>query len=84
MHEVVFDEIAIKELNKLPEDIRKRIFNKIIATKENPHHFFIRLKGRKDYKLRIGDYRVIADLDGNNHKIEVTFVGHRRNVYEKI
>jgi len=84
MYEIIFDEIAIKELNKLPEEIRKRIFNKIIATKENPHNFFIKLKGRKDYKLRVGDYRIIADLSDNDSKIKITFIGHRRNVYDKI
>ncbi len=26
-----------------------------MSTKENPHRFFKRLSGRKDYKLRIGD-----------------------------
>ena len=55
-----------------------------ISTKENPHRFFERLKGRTDYKLRVGDYRVIADLDDRTKKIEVTLIDHRSRVYKRI
>jgi mRNA interferase RelE/StbE len=82
MHEIVFDEEAINFLNKLQKKIRKRIYNKIISTKDNPFHFFERLEGRKDYKLRIGNYRAIADIDSK--RIEIIFIGHRRNVYKKV
>lgn len=81
MREVNFDNEAIDFLEKLPKELRKRIFNKIISTKENPFHFFERLGGRKDYKLRVGDYRVIADI--NPDMIQVTRIGHRKNIYKK-
>lgn len=84
MYEVIFDDISIDFLNKLPKDLKKRIFDKIISTKENPFHFFERLEGRKDCKLRIGDYRVIADINEENKRIEVILIGHRKNVYQKL
>ena len=68
-YEVVFDPEAIDFLSKTPKNLKERIYNKIISTKENPHRFFERLKGRTDYKLRVGDYRVIADLDDRTKKI---------------
>lgn len=43
---------------------------------------FIRLTGRSDYKLRVGDYRVIADLNDATKRIEVTHIGKRDRVYE--
>ena len=79
---VVFDEEAIIFLERLPKEIRRRIYERIISTKENPFHFFERLEGRKDFKLRIGDYRAIADIDAE--KIRITLIGHRKNVYKKI
>ncbi|MEK6886849.1 MAG: type II toxin-antitoxin system RelE/ParE family toxin [Nanoarchaeota archaeon] len=82
--ELIFDEKAIDFLNDLPKELKKRIFNKIKSTKENPIHFFERLEGRTDYKLRVGDYRIIADIDGNSKKITVTMVGHRKNIYQNI
>ena len=82
MYELVFDEEAINFLSKLPKEIRKRIYDKLVSTKTNPFHFFERLEGRKDYKLRVGNYRVIADI--NSKKIQVIIIGHRRNIYKKI
>lgn len=84
IYEIIFDEEAIEFLNKLPKEIKERIFNKIISAKENPFHFFERLAGRTDYKLRIGDYRVIADIDQNNKKIIISIIGHRKNVYQNL
>lgn len=84
MYEILFDEEVIDFLNKLENEIKKRIFNKVISTKEDPFHFFERLSGRTDYKLRIGDYRVIADINQSDRKIRITMIGHRKNVYKNM
>lgn len=84
MWEVIFDEEAIDFLNRLPHNVKERIFNKILAAKENPHHFFERLSGREEYKLRIGDYRVIADIEPGNQVIRILTIGHRKNIYQNI
>lgn len=78
MYEVEIDKEAAQFLEKLPKDISQRIFDKIMSTKENPFHFFKRLAGKPEYKLRVGDYRIIADIEGN--KILVRIIGHRKNV----
>lgn len=84
MYTVIFDEEAIDFLNKLPQEVKIRIFDKIISTKENPFRFFERLAGRSDYKLRVGDYRVIAEINQGNKKIIVVMIGHRKNIYKNI
>ncbi len=84
MYDVIFDPKAIEFLEKSEKELAKRIWDKIMSTKENPHHFFERLSGRIDYKLRIGDYRVIADLNDNKKRIDISFIGHRKNVYQDI
>jgi mRNA interferase RelE/StbE len=82
MYELIFDPKTIDFLNTLETQLKRRIFDKIELAKENPLHFFERLAGRTDYKLRIGDYRVIADIDSNKKRIEITLIGHRKNVYD--
>lgn len=72
---------AGKHLAKLPKDVSQRIFQKLQETKQNPEHYWIRLEGRADYKLRIGDYRAIADIDHNQKLIQITKVGHRKTIY---
>ena len=70
------------QLKKLPDEFQKRILNKLIITQEDPFCYFIRLKDRQDYKLRIGDYRVIADINPSERTIEITKIGHRKKVYK--
>jgi len=83
MYTVIYDEEALENLEKLEKNIRKRIFVKISSTKENPFHYFERLTARDEYKLRVGNYRVIADIDEKAKRISVLFVDHRKNVYKK-
>ena len=84
MYKVIFDAKAIEFLEKLDERNRERIFNKILSIKENPFHYFEKLTARNLYKLRVGNYRVIADIDENNIKILVLLIGHRKNIYKKL
>lgn len=80
-YSLIIDEKAMDFLEKLPKLVAQRIFKKIQETKDNPHRYFIRLSNRKDYKLRIGDYRVIADIEDDNLRILVVYIGHRKNIY---
>ncbi|MBT3405951.1 type II toxin-antitoxin system RelE/ParE family toxin [Candidatus Woesearchaeota archaeon] len=83
MYDLVFDDKVIDFMNKLPKSIKSRIFTKLLLSKENPYRFFEKLSSKGYYKLRIGNYRAIADIDSRNRKIQVTLVGHRRNVYKR-
>jgi len=80
---IIFDEPAIDFLNTLEKPLKERIFRKLQDSKDNPHHFFERLSERSDYKLRVGNYRAIADIDDSSKTIQETLVGHRRNIYQK-
>jgi len=84
MYTVIYDEEALQNLEKLEKKIRKRIFEKIISTKENPFHYFERLSSRGEFKLRVGDYRTIADIDEKTKKISILFIDHRKNIYKKL
>lgn len=80
---LIFDERALDFLKGLEKGLRERIYSKLEDSKENPHHFFTRLSGREDYKLRVGDYRVVADINESEKRIEVTLVDHRKRVYKR-
>jgi mRNA interferase RelE/StbE len=81
---VRISEKAKDDLKKLPKDIQQRIINKLTISQENPFHYFTRMEGRTDYKLRVGDYRVLADIKPNEHFIDVTKAGHRKNIYKNL
>ena len=70
IYNLVFDEKAIEQLDKFPKLIKERIFKKLQSTKDYPYRFFERLEGRPEYKLRVGDYRVIADISDKEIQIK--------------
>ena len=84
MYEIIFDPEALEFLTKLDKKNAKRIWDKIMSTKSDPHHFFERLVGRQDYKLRIGDYRAIADINDTSQRVEITIIDHRKKVYKDL
>lgn len=77
-----YDPKALDCLEKLPKDLQKRIADKLSDCKPNPFRFLVRLQGRTDYKLKVGDYRVIADINLGERIIEITKIGHRKNIYK--
>ena len=76
---------ALKQLKKLD----KRLVNKITAvingvavSPHDPHPNLKPLRGDiGDYRMRIGDYRVIYDLDDGLRILEVIKIGHRKEIY---
>ena len=70
------------ELKKLDNVIASRVLKKLEEVSFNPFQFFERLSGREDYKLRIGDYRVIAKILHDENTVFIISIGHRKNVYK--
>ena len=82
-YEVLFSDLALKQLKKLDEDIRRRIIATLERIRIRPEAYLRKLVGDDGYRLRVGDYRVIVDLDKEKLIILVLRIGHRRNVYEQ-
>ena len=73
---------AWEELGKLEAPVARRILKKIDELIKDPHSGDIkRLKGMTAFRLRVGDYRVIFEVESNT--IFILKVGHRKNIYEK-
>ena len=82
MYEIKFGKKALEEWSKFEQDLKERIWNKLQICKENPFHFLEPLVEINGFKLRIGDYRAIVEVDNSLKIIWVLKVGHRKNVYE--
>lgn len=77
---IIWDEKAYDDLKKLEASIYRRIEKKVSELSEDPYSKDIKkLKGIEGYRLRIGDYRVIFEIEGN--MIQILKVGHRKNIY---
>lgn len=83
VYEIIFSQKAKKQLFKLEKVIQERIISALERIRIRPETYVTKLVGDPGYKLRVGDYRVIMDIDKDNLLILVIKVGHRRNIYEK-
>ena len=80
MYNIEWKENAFRELEKLEGSLARRILKKVDELSENPFSRDIkRLKGCNDFRLRVGDYRVIFSIEQNT--IQILKVGHRKNIY---
>ena len=83
MYEIIFSNKAKKQLFKLEKNIQERIIAALERIRIRPESYIKKLVGDPGYKLRVGDYRVIMDIDNNNLLILVIKVGHRRDICKK-
>ncbi len=86
MHRVIWDDNAIDELAALPDATSARIVKKV----ENylalePYELGKRLSGRYSgyFRYRIGDYRIIYEVQDDVLVVYVFRVGHRKDVYDQ-
>jgi mRNA interferase RelE/StbE len=83
MYNLIFEKRALDDLNKLDNLTKKRIWEKLQLCKEEPFRFLQHLESIGGFKLRVGDYRLIVDVDNLTKTIKVLKIGHRKNIYEK-
>ena len=80
MYNIEWKEHALQNLEKLENSIARRIIKKVEELSENLFSKDIKkLKGGNDFRLRVGDYRVIFSIEQNT--IQILKVGHRKNIY---
>lgn len=78
--------VAEKQLRKLDRQTQRRILDWLedrIEACKNPRHFGEPLKGGHKglWRYRIGDYRVLCDIQDQRVVVLVLAIGHRREIY---
>ena len=81
LYEIIFSLKAKKQFFRLEKTVQERIIYALERIRIRPESFVTKLIGDPGYKLRVGDYRIIMDIDKNNLLILVIKVGHRKNIY---
>lgn len=75
-----------KALAKLPADIVGRLVPPIKELADEPFPPGVsKLRGKGAvYRLRVGDYRIIYEVDTDERVVDLLLVGHRRDIYRKL
>ncbi len=82
-YEVILSEKAKKQLAKLEKSVQVRIIAALERIRIRPQNYISKLVGDQGYKYRVGNYRIILDLDNENLYILVIKIGHRKNIYKR-
>ncbi len=83
MYELLYSDTALKQLQKLEKDIRERILIALGRLRIRPESCDIKkLVGMPGFRFRVGDYRVIFDIEKEKLHILVLQIGHRKNIYD--
>jgi len=85
-YKVVYEKKAIKSLKKIDQTQQRMILawiEKNLMDTDNPKQYGKSLKGNLgDYwRYRVGNYRILADIDEEQIKIIIFNIGHRKDIY---
>lgn len=79
---VILAKTAQKQLDKLPEDVCNRVLRKLTTLETHPRSTDTKkLKGTDAYRVRVGDYRILYEIEDGRLLVLVIQIGHRRDIY---
>ena len=82
-YDLKIEKNAQKSLARISEPFQTKIIDKIYALSRNPYYNAKKLIGREAYRIRIGNYRVIYEINNNELVVLVVTIGHRKDIYSR-
>jgi mRNA interferase RelE/StbE len=73
---------AARSLRKLRRSVGRRIEASLEDLKKSPETGE-QLRPSRFWRIRIGDYRAIYEIDRSSSRVIVLFIGHRKQVYDE-
>ena len=74
---------ALKFLNNLPKTIALRIWNKLDEIRTDPFRYLKHFESKNIYKIRIGDYRLLIDINTMTNILTIQVFDKRGRVYKR-
>ena len=83
-YRVTITATAVKERKRIDAAVRNRIDQALIALHTEPRPSGVKkLSGRHlDWRVRVGDYRILYEIDDDQQLITVWRIAHRHEVYK--
>jgi mRNA interferase RelE/StbE len=72
---------AEKELSKIPNEFSKSIISEAKKLSIDPKSIGKKLKPTEYYRIRVGDYRAIYQIQEAEKKVVILLVGYRSKIY---
>ena len=83
-YRIIIAKSVQKQIDKLPNSVRDRAIPKLQALSDNPRPAgAVKLKGYENqYRIRVGDYRILYEIDETAIAIKLLQCKHRKDVYK--
>lgn len=81
-YDIIFSDKSSKQLKKLEKEVQERIIKALERIRIRPEVHVTKLIGDPGYRLRVGEYRVILDIEKEKLLILVLKIGHRKGIYK--
>jgi mRNA interferase RelE/StbE len=85
-YNVDFKPSVHEDFRRLPKSVVQRVMKRIEKLKDEPFpHGVVKLEGvERLYRIVVGDYRIIYEVDTQAKQIMIVYVRHRREVYRAL
>lgn len=81
-YQISIERRAAKSLENIPHLDRKKNIDVIQNLSYNPRPFgYKKLTGREGFRLRVGNYRIIYEINHSLLNILIIDIGHRKDIY---
>ena len=83
MYTLLIKRSAERDLRRLPHAMFERVNERILALREDPRPPGVRklVGALEGWRIRVGDYRILYQIDDDAQTVTVVRVKHRREVY---
>ena len=82
MYSIIYSKKAEKQLDKLEQDIRIRILKSLEKLRIRPEAYVEKLVGDPSYKFRVGDYRILYEVDRPGNLLGIVKIDKRERIYD--
>jgi mRNA interferase RelE/StbE len=82
-YNVIITKAVQKQPQKLPNKIAEHLESDMLELENNPRPYgYKKLKGRDGYRIRLGNYRIIYQINDYELLIIILLAGHRKDIYD--
>ena len=84
MYKIRLSNVVLKQLDKIPTETYDRIYSKLKVLADNPRPSgCVKLSDSENYRIRIGNFRIIYFINDTENTIDIFTVLHRKDAYKK-
>jgi mRNA interferase RelE/StbE len=84
MYRIQYSAKVLKELNELENKTYLKVRERILSLEEDPRPVgSLKLTNDQGYRVRVGDFRILYEIDDINKTVKLLKIGNKKEIYRK-